>query len=62
MSIKVIVREPYESQVIPMSNAVLCPDCDCVSLSRNGRCRICQTEALTLTRVLDWTKDRVRKA
>jgi hypothetical protein len=55
MSMKVIIREPYESQIIPLSNAVLCPDCECVSLSTNGRCRICETEALSLTRVLDRT-------
>ena len=47
------IREPYESQVIPLAKAVLCPDCNCVTLSTNGCCRVCNTEALSLTRILD---------
>ena len=53
MSMRVVIREPYESFSIPLSIAVLCPDCACISLSRNGRCSICRTEALSLIRVLD---------
>jgi hypothetical protein len=47
------VREPYESDIIPLRKAVLCPECDCVSLSTNGRCRVCNSEALSLAMVLN---------
>jgi hypothetical protein len=56
MSLQNEIREPYASQIIPLANAVLCPECDCVSLSTNGCCRVCRTEALSLARVLDRTE------
>ncbi len=47
------IRETPESYVIPLRKAVLCPECDCVSLSTNGRCRVCASEALSLAMVLN---------
>jgi hypothetical protein len=51
--LQAVVREPYESDVIPLCKAVLCPECNCVSLSTNGRCRVCASEALSLAMVLN---------
>ncbi len=47
------IRESHESYVIPLRKAVLCPECDCVSLSTNGRCRVCASEALSLAMILN---------
>jgi ribosomal protein L40E len=53
LSIEPEIQEPHESDIIPLGQAVLCADCDAISSSRDGRCRACGSEAISLARVLN---------
>jgi len=41
-------REPYECSMVPLRNAILCPDCNVISTSIHGRCRACDSEGISL--------------
>lgn len=35
------IRAPYEADIVPLSSAALCENCQMITASRDGRCRAC---------------------
>jgi hypothetical protein len=55
------IREEHQCDTLKLRSAVLCPDCNLISTSIHGRCRACDSEALSLEMILNKPRKAIRK-